>query len=868
MSRVERQLAFCGEVTMSSASAWGSTTHSARRPWTLRVAPLVVALFLAACSASTNAASATSATSGPSSTSAGTGATVSAADSTGIHKIAHVIVIMQENRSFDTYFGTYPGADGIPMVNGVPTVCVPDPAAGGCDRPFHDTHDLTAGGPHGQANATADIDGGSMDGFVAQAEQAKKNCSDVLNPGCAGSGTPDVMGYVTGAEIPNYWTYARDYVLQDHMFEPNASWSLPAHLFTVSGWSAKCSDPSNPESCTSDINQPGLPTAANPTPYAWTDLTYLLHAHGVSWGYYLDQGYQPDCDDDAISCSPVAQKISVPGIWNPLPGFGDVKADGQLGNIQDISHFLAAAKGGTLPAVSWVIPNSQDSEHPPALISTGQSYVTNLINTVMSGPDWSSSAIFLTWDDWGGFYDQVVPPTVDANGYGLRVPGLVISPYARQGYIDHQTLSFDAYLKFIEDDFLGGARIDPATDGRPDSRPDVRENSPILGDLTADFDFSQSPRTPTLLPLHPVTDLVPARYVSLVNRLNGEINSLDARAAAGTATGAPVLGAELLAANGNLGTSLLQPEALAGIDTTLDRFEDLGITGVTVELGFPLLLSSFPNHAQYLGFYEQVAAAVRAHGMILSVEENPIFANTVFSRLQPDYSGLTLATYAAEQRVEAQAIIDHLHPAYLSILDEPDTFSGNLHLQLDSATAAVQVVNDELSGLVRGSTKVGAGTGTWSDPAIDQALLTRTSIDYLSVHVYPIAAPDLDDLDTVSALAAQSHRPVVLDETWLYKGTSQGYASVVTDAKIGTFDFFAPLDARFLQAIVAYARRHAFAYVSPFWSSQFFAYLPWTPALDVASYATVRQQASQLQVQAIEHSRFSTTGREYGTLAQ
>ena len=120
----------------------------------------------------------------------------------------------------------------------------------------------------------------------------------------------------------------------------------------------------------------------------------------------------------------------------------------------------------------------------------------------MRGPDWDSTAIFLAWDDWGGFYDHVVPPLVDQNGYGLRVPALVISPYARQGYIDHQILSFDAYNKFIEDDFLGGARLDPATDGRPDPRPDVREDDKILGNLLADFDFSQPPRAPVLL-LHP-----------------------------------------------------------------------------------------------------------------------------------------------------------------------------------------------------------------------------------------------------------------------------------------------------------------------------------------------------------------------------
>jgi len=121
----------------------------------------------------------------------------------------------------------------------------------------------------------------------------------------------------------------------------------------------------------------------------------------------------------------------------------------------------------------------------------------------MQGPDWSSTAIFLSWDDWGGFYDHVQPPMVDQNGYGLRVPGIVISPYARQGLIDHQTLSFDAYVKFIEDDFLAGQRLDPRTDGRPDPRPGVRETASVLGDLVADFNFAQAPRRPVVLPTNP-----------------------------------------------------------------------------------------------------------------------------------------------------------------------------------------------------------------------------------------------------------------------------------------------------------------------------------------------------------------------------
>jgi phospholipase C len=153
--------------------------------------------------------------------------------------------------------------------------------------------------------------------------------------------------------------------------------------------------------------------------------------------------------------------------------------------------------------VSWVIPNGITSEHPTSSIRTGQAYVTNLINAIGRSPAWKSTAIFLAWDDWGGFYDHVRPPVIDANGYGFRVPGMVISPYARRHVIDHQQLSFDAYAKFIEDDFLHGQRLNPATDGRPDPRPTVRENAPGLGNLINDFNFRQKPRPALILPRYP-----------------------------------------------------------------------------------------------------------------------------------------------------------------------------------------------------------------------------------------------------------------------------------------------------------------------------------------------------------------------------
>jgi phospholipase C len=218
----------------------------------------------------------------------------------------------------------------------------------------------------------------------------------------------------------------------------------------------------------------------------------------------VEKGAPPDCRTGPITCYMRIRGSRTPRMWNPLADFTDVRQDHERPLSQaPLSDFYSAAADGTLPNVSWVTPNRDDSNHPGAPIGQGQAWVTRLVNAVMRGPEWKSSAIFLAWDDWGGFYDHVEPPVVDANGYGLRVPGLVISPYARRGFVDHQTLSFDAYLKFIEDDFLGGRRIDPQTDGRPDPRPDVRENAQILGDLTKDFDFGQQPRRPLLLPLRP-----------------------------------------------------------------------------------------------------------------------------------------------------------------------------------------------------------------------------------------------------------------------------------------------------------------------------------------------------------------------------
>jgi phospholipase C len=424
-------------------------------------------------------------------------------------QIEHLVFIVQENRSFDHYFGTFPGAEGIPMRDGRPTVCAQDPILGECVPPYHTLEQLQEGGPHAQRHSQVDVNGGRMDGFIQAVVDSPIYCADHRgDPDCrrylGPEGQPDVMSYHTKATIPNYWRYAKEFVLQDHMFAPADSWTLPAHLFLVSAWAARCLNPLNPMSCSSNLElqeEAQVQRSHEDVPiWAWTDITYLLHEQRVSWGYYVGDDtcvFEP-CPSGHANQHTVSQQ-------NPLPWFTTLRETGQLDRIMGHSEFYAAAADGTLPSVSWVMPYSGVGEHPGAgePIWKGQRHVTNVINALMRGPGWENTAVFLTWDDWGGFYDHVEPPRVDANGYGIRVPGLMISPWARAGTIDPQTLSFDAYLRFIEDLFLSKERLDPATLSRPDPRPTVREEVPILGNLLKEFDFTQAPMPPVILDPRP-----------------------------------------------------------------------------------------------------------------------------------------------------------------------------------------------------------------------------------------------------------------------------------------------------------------------------------------------------------------------------
>ena len=451
-------------------------------------------------------------------------------------QIKHVFIIMQENRSFDNYFGTFPnppgintvivnpdgsffpGIDGIsnaPKVNqNAPTACGGALYSSGTTLTTTSTNfDL----PHEMPYAKTDFGCSApaapskvcsafgplyvKDFLQATYDYRLANSNIQANvPACSATAFTETVGHFSGSTstspLWNHWTIAKNFLLQDQMFAPVPSFSLMTHLFMVSGWSANCTTaPCSP-------SQENYQTV-NP-PYAWKDMATALGG-AMKWGFYKGENFDYNCASCATS--PVgcfATKTDrIIFFFNPLPDFTAVKNlkgsswnGDQLKTLLTNIPLVTATDHSPVPQVSWIVPGIAVSEHPDRGndLKHGEAYVTMILKQIMANQAlWNSSVVFLAWDDWGGYYDHVRPP-VDGSGnlmYGNRVPAITISPWLGIGRLDHQTLSFDAYLKFIEDLFLNGQRL--TGDGRPTP---VRENQPALGDLLTQFDFHRTPMTP------------------------------------------------------------------------------------------------------------------------------------------------------------------------------------------------------------------------------------------------------------------------------------------------------------------------------------------------------------------------------------
>jgi phospholipase C len=452
------------------------------------------------------------------------------AQGTGSIPIQHFIFIIQENHSFDNYFGTFPNADGIP-----PLTALPDyPGGPPVNQPFltnqPSLHDLS----HSWVSCELAYDDGAMDGFLwaewpyasnyygarihtpvpdpgkvtivtrppvhrgdkvsptptptPAAQQRHSVAGEVLSPhGFAddedpdapdieqrnqaalasvpvASGTPNpenrpswvsnTISYYDDSTIPNYWEYARRFTLCDKFFSSCSGPSTPNHLYLIA---AQCGGLL--------YNLPGTEEAI----YSFPSIVELLGGTNISWTYYVHQ-HDPSHETK----------------WNPMPGFENYAGStAVLSHLARQSQFFRDLQRGKLPQVCWLIPDADESEHPPANVQTGMWYVTNLINAVMQSQYWNSCAIILLWDDSGGFYDHVPPIQVDNFGYGFRVPALVISPYSVSGAIVRRTYDQTSTLRLVEATF----GLSPLTDRDRDAN-----------NMLDCFNFSQTPLPPLVIP--------------------------------------------------------------------------------------------------------------------------------------------------------------------------------------------------------------------------------------------------------------------------------------------------------------------------------------------------------------------------------
>jgi phospholipase C len=392
--------------------------------------------------------------------------------------IKHIVLVIQENRSFNDFFALFPGADATTQG------WMKTPS--GQQRVTLTEHGLVSGCNfgHGYHAFQADYDDGKMDGF-----NLEKNCGSRLGP----------YQYVNPSEIAPYWILAQQYVLADHLFQTQGSGSFTAHQDLIAGatiinaaktkalvdfptatpWGCDAA----PGTLTSLLVDKGreieYDSEAGPFPcLSYHTLRDLLDARSISWKYY----------------SPAVAPGQSGVVWNAFdaikavrfsPEWGREVTDSDLQIFTDISN-------GQLPAVSWLIPDSKNSDHPGFGSDTGPSWVASVVNAIGESSYWQSTAVVIVWDDWGGFYDPVPPPFFDQwGGLGFRVPMIVVSAYASQGgsklggRISHTQYEFGSILKFIEDTFLLG-RLG-TTDARARSIADC-------------FDFAQPPRAFNAVP--------------------------------------------------------------------------------------------------------------------------------------------------------------------------------------------------------------------------------------------------------------------------------------------------------------------------------------------------------------------------------
>ena len=406
----------------------------------------------------------------------------------------------------------------------------------------------------------------------------------------------------------------------------------------------------------------------------------------------------------------------------------------------------------------------------------------------------------------------------------------------------------------------------------------AQSNSAANPPPSAQSSNSSSTNVPATYPV-PTTNIsssettsvpIPPEFQSLYNALDGSLTTFNQ--SFDTANGnAPVtFAAELLPANGNRGTALLNPQAMIGVQKTFDSLQKLGIQGVTVGIKYPLLMPDFPNSAQYLEFFKNVASAVHQRHMKLDVEMGAVFPAPI-STLGVNYNGLTIDQFDSQVHQMAETIIQQVQPDYLDLDAEPDTEAALTRLRdLNTPSGFTNFVNYVLKDLDRGNTLVGAGSGSWSGLGFVQSEAANTSLDFISIHVYPIMGDDLISVAKMANIAHQYQKRVILDEMWLYKANAQltltGINGELEMERLNTYSFWAPLDQKFLATMARIAHAENIEFISAFWSTAFYAYLDYAPDLETTPYNQVMTQWNTEATPNLLEGQYSLTGELYQQL--
>jgi phospholipase C len=412
-------------------------------------------------------------------------ATSSSPNPTFAHKIDHVVIIMMENHAYDNYFNSY-CLQASPICNGTgdgvaPGTCVAQlNVTGGCVTPYNFTamNFTTPDMPHEYDSTIHALDGGKENGYYS-AEKAG------LEP----------FGHYNGSTLPVYWDLAQEFAIGDNFFSSALSYSLPNHWYLLAG-----------EAPPSIVH---TGTASWPTPLAHTYLNQsnstktvedLLNASHVGWKYY---DWPLVSYQDAIQLPPSGHDVNNAGngsayaFWNPLAAKAESYDTYLESHFVMRTQFFTDVQRGKLPSVSYVIPQGSFSDHPPANVTLGESFIANVVDTIEFSKYWNNTAIFLTWDEYGGWYDNVAPPSLDPLGLSSRVPFLVISPYTPEGLVVHSLGYFESTLAFLEDRW---------------NMPCLTSRDCNAPSLSPYFDFSMQPRAPVFINPDWEDDTYPYHY--------------------------------------------------------------------------------------------------------------------------------------------------------------------------------------------------------------------------------------------------------------------------------------------------------------------------------------------------------------------